>query len=154
MEFKTKSYNLEKIKFHIKNKKFFFIFDTTDLNNKDWLKIEQGFKKSNLKFYKFNNKTIKFFLNDTLFKNLQSIINGPLKLVYLTNKEKSLKEIKDLQTLHSSYNFQFYLIKLNNKIYSNLQSIKLKSLNYNTNLFKLQKSLNNNLHINIAKLSE
>ena len=152
MKFNKQYYNLEKIKSCIKNEKLFFIYDTSDLNQKDWLDIEQNFKKSNLKFYKFNNVSIHIFLKTTIFKCLHAVINGPLKLVYLKNKEKPFKTLNDYQTQSYKQNFQFYLLKINNKIYSSLQLKNLKKFNYKTNLFNLQKNLNKNLYTNVVKL--
>ena len=152
MKFNKKHYNVEKVKYYIKNQKLFFLFETTDLNTRNWLKIEQNFKKCNLKFYKFNNTSLKRFLKNSIFKHLSSTINGPLKLVFIKNKEKHFKTLEDFRLQNSKQNFQFFFVKLNNKIYSNLQLKKLKNYNYKTNLYNLQNNLNKNLYKNVAKL--
>ena len=149
MEFKSKHYKLKIIEYYIKKKRLFFLFDTTDLKNDTWLEVEQTFKKSGLKFYKFNNTGIKLILKKTTLKNLNPVINGPLKLVYFENKKKDLKSTILQQ---SRYNFQLYLIKLNNKIYSKLQLKNLNFFNYKTNLFLLKKSLKKSLFVKPAML--
>ena len=144
MDFKSKHYKLKLMEYYIKKKRLFFLFDTTDLNNETCLEVEQTFKKSGLKFYKFNNTVVKLLLKKTILKNLKSVINGPLKLVYFKSKKKKIK-ITNFQ--QSRYNFQLYLIKLNHKIYSKLQLKNLNFFNYKTNLFLLKKSLQKSLFV-------
>ena len=149
MDFKSKHYKLKIMEYYIKEKRLFFLFDTTDFKNETWLEVEQTFKKSGLKFYKFNNTGVKLLLKKTILKNLKAVINGPLKLVYFEIKKKNIK----ITHMHQSrYNFQLYLIKLNNKIYSKLQLKNLNFFNYKTNLFLLKKSLKKSLFVKPAVL--
>ena len=151
MKIKTKHYKLAKIKSYYKNEKILFLFDTYNLDTKNWLKVEQKLKNLNLKYYKIFNVITKIFLKNTIFKNLKTIINGPLKLVSLRD-EKTLIDIKKLKKTFS--NFQLSTVKLNNKLYSKSQIKNLELLNYKVNLYTFNKTLKNFLSINTLKLTK
>ena len=151
MKIKTKHYKLAKIKSYYKNEKILFLFDTYNLDTKNWLKVEQKLKNLNLKYYKIFNVITKIFLKNTIFKNLKTTINGPLKLVSLRD-EKTLIDIKKLKKTFS--NFQLSTVKLNNKLYSKSQIKNLELLNYKVNLYTFNKTLKNFLSINTLKLTK
>ena len=151
MKIKTKHYKLAKIKSYYKNEKILFLFDTYNLDTKNWLKVEQKLKNLNLKYYKIFNVITKIFLKNTIFKNLKTTINGPLKLVSLRD-EKTLIDIKKLKKTFS--NFQLSTVKLNNKLYSKSQIKNLELLNYKVNLYTFNKTLKNFLTINTLKLTK
>ena len=151
MKIKTKHYKLAKIKFYYKNEKVLFLFDTYNLDTKNWLKIEQKLKNLNLKYYKIFNIITKNFLKNTIFKNLKTTINGPLKLVSLKDEKKLIKIRKIKKTFS---NFQLCTIKLNNKLYSKPQIKNLELLNYKVNLYTFNKTLKNFLTINTLKLTK
>ena len=149
MKIKTKHYKLAKIKFYYKNEKVLFLFDTYNLNTKNWLELEQKLKNLNLKYYKIFNIITKIFLKNTIFKNLKTTINGPLKLISLKD-QKTLINIKEINKILS--NFQLCNVKLNHKLYSKSQIKNLEFLNYKTNLYTFNKTLKNFLTVNSLKL--
>lgn len=151
MKIKLKNYKLSKIKDYYKNEKILLIFDTSNLNTKTWVKIEQNLKNLNLKTYKIFNIIKIIFLKTTIFKNLHTSINGPLKLISFKNKKSKL----DLKILTDKIkNFQLSTIKLNNKIYSQSQIKNIKILNYKTNIRIFNKTLKNFSNFNVLKLTK
>ena len=151
MKIKIKDYKLSKIKEYYKNEKILLIFDTSNLNSKTWLTIEQNLKNLNLKTYKIFNIIKIIFLKTTIFKNLHTIINGPLKLISLKKKKSKI----DLKTLIDKIkNFKLSTIKLNNKIYSQSQVKNIKLLNYRTNVHIFNKTLKNFSNFNVLKLTK
>ena len=83
MKLKLKNYKYSKIKNYFKNQKMFFICNNSDLNFKSWLQLQQNFQNKNLKWYKLNNNLTINFLNNSIFKNLSSLINGSVILISL-----------------------------------------------------------------------
>ena len=150
MKIKTKDYKLEKIKFYYKNKKILFLFDTYNLNSKNWLEVEQKIKNSNFNYYKVLSVLTRNFLKKTIFENFKTSINGSLKLIYLkdTKKAANLKNLQ--QTVFQE--FELCTIKLNNKLYSKSQIKNLEVLDYKTKMYTFKENLQIFFKLNTLKL--
>ena len=139
MKLKLKNYKYYKIKNYFKNQKMFFIYNSSDLNFKNWLKLQQNFQTKNLKCYKLNNNLTINFLNNSIFKNLSSLISGSIIIISLKKNTYNDFFISQLQTLNTITTF--LSLKLNNKIYSSNQVSTIKTLNYQKQIIILTKSL-------------
>ena len=117
MQFNLKRYKFKKIQYFFKNQNIFFLYNSTNLNFKNWIKIEQNLSKQNLKYFKIYNTLIKTFLKNSIFFNLTPLINGSVIIIY-TSKETNinLQKIINLNPL-----FTFLCLKFNNSIYSSYQ---------------------------------
>lgn len=139
MKLKLKNYKYYKIKSYFKNQKMFFIYNNSDLNFKNWLQLQQNFQNKNLKCYKLNNSLTINFLNNSIFKNLSSLINGSIIIIGLKKNTYTDLLISQLQTINTITTF--LTLKLNNKIYSTSQVSTLKTLNYHKQIVIFTKSL-------------
>jgi len=121
------------------------------LNVKNWLKVEQDLVKSKLNYYRSYNTLTKNSIENSIFKNLTKLINGPLFFVKIKNKENinlTLKKLININTLLTAL-----CIRINSKIYSISQLKKILSLNYVKNIVILHKFLKVLLKAPYKKLS-
>ena len=101
MDFNLKTYKLLKIKHFIKTKRILFFFHGISTNNKNWVKIEQTLINHGLHYYRIYNSIATNTLNNSIFKSLISLINGPVILINdrdskkLSITPKKLKKIKN-----------------------------------------------------------
>ena len=147
MKFKYKNYKLLKIKSFLKsNKNFLAIYNGINCKNSDWIKIEQKFKKNNLKCYKLKNTLIKNILKTSIFENLNFVLNGSTFFIKIPLK----KNINNLRNLTENFFLLSFIFK--NKLYSNIQIEKIKNFNFN-DLFKfINYFISNIVKILISKL--
>ena len=139
MKLKLKNYKYYKIKNYFKNQKMFFIYNNSDLNFKNWLQLQQNFQNKSLKCYKLNNNLTINFLNNSIFKNVSSLVNGSIIIIGLKKNIHTDLLISQLQTFNTITTF--LSLKLNNKIYSNNQVSTIKTLNYHKQIVIFTKSL-------------
>ena len=139
MKLKLKNYKYYKIQNYFKNQKVFFIYNNNDLKFKNWLQLQQKLQAQQLQCYKLNNNLTINFLNNSIFKNLSSLINGSILLISLKKNTSTDLIIPQLQTCNIISTF--LSLKLNNKIYSINQIKTIKTLNYQTQIRILTKSL-------------
>ena len=139
MKLKLKNYKYYKIKNYFKNQKMFFIYNHSDLNFKNWLHLQQNLHNKNLKCYKLNNNLTINFLNNSIFKNLSSLINGSIIIIGLKKNTYTDFLISQLQNFNKMTTF--LSLKLNNKIYSNNQLSTIKTFNYHNQIVIFTKSL-------------
>lgn len=139
MKIKLKNYKYYKIKNYFKNQKMFFIYNNSDLNFKNWLHLQQNLHNKNLKCYKLNNNLTINFLNNSIFKNLSSLINGSIIIIGLKKNTYTDLLISQLQNFNTMTTF--LSLKLNNKIYSNNQLSTIKTFNYHKQIVIFTKSL-------------
>ena len=143
MKFELKFYKFYKLKHLLKNNTLFFIYHANSLNTKNWNNLEQKLTNLNLKYYKIQNKLFAEILTKSILKNVATLINGPILIVYLKSNTMPQLTFKKLINLHAS--LKLLSFKLNNKFYLLPQLKNLKSLTYLQNiiLFKnIIKSLN------------
>ena len=154
MDYNLKKYQILKIKKYFKNNNFFFIFHSSKVNSKEWIKVEQKIKKLKLKYYKIFNGTGSKIINDSIFKNYTKIISG-LILFIKPNFKSTEIVLKDLEKELKSL-FLLLSIKLNNKIYLISQVSDINSCSYKNNVFNLYKVLNKSLKISyiLKKISK
>jgi len=132
VEFTSKKYKIIKTKNYIKLNSLFIFFNGINQNSNDWILIEQNLKKINFNYYKIFNKTSKKALTNSVFVNMNALINSITFLL----KPISIKNEITKQTLLNSFEpllFTLLSIKLNNKIYSKAQLKNLFSFNYTDN---------------------
>lgn len=139
MKLKLKNYKYYKIKNYFKNQKMFFIYNHSDLNFKNWLHLQQNLHNKNLKCYKLNNNLTINFLNNSIFKNLSSLINGSIIIIGLKKNTYTDFLISQLQNFNKMTTF--LSLKLNNKIYSNNQLSTIETFNYHKQIVIFTKSL-------------
>ena len=132
MEFTTKDYKINKIKNYIKTNHIFFLFNGSTLKSYDWITAEQSLKNMNFEYYKIFNKTTIKTLNNSVFKQIKTTING---VTFLIKPTENVKLLKKQLLLHNFEPLLFSLIalRINNKMYSNKQLKNTHSFNYKTN---------------------
>lgn len=136
MDFSLKTYRRLKIKYYLKTINFFFFFHGASLNNESWIKTEQTLVKNKLKYYRVFNTLMIRTLKYSIFKNLITLLHGPIVLINTNNVELTLKKLKNINPL-----INLLCLKLNNKIYSKKQIKNIKKLSYIENVSIFHKSM-------------
>jgi hypothetical protein len=136
MDFSLKTYRRLKIKYYLKTINFFFFFHGASLNNESWIKTEQTLVKNKLKYYRVFNTLMIRTLKCSIFKNLTTLLHGPIVLINTNNVELTLKKLKNINPL-----INLLCLKLNNKIYSKKQIKNIKKLSYIENVSIFHKSM-------------
>ena len=136
MDFSLKTYRRLKIKYYLKTINFFFFFHGASLNNESWIKTEQTLVKNKLKYYRVFNTLMIRTLKCSIFKNLTTLLHGPIVLINTDNVELTLKKLKNINPL-----INLLCLKLNNKIYSKKQIKNIKKLSYIENVSIFHKSM-------------
>jgi hypothetical protein len=136
MDFSLKTYRRLKIKYYLKTINFFFFFHGASLNNESWIKTEQTLVKNKLKYYRVFNTLMIRTLKCSIFKNLITLLHGPIVLINTNNVELTLKKLKNINPL-----INLLCLKLNNKIYSKKQIKNIKKLSYIENVSIFHKSM-------------
>ena len=150
MQFNLKRYKFKKIEYFFKNQPIFFLYNSTNLNFKNWIKIEQSLKKNNFKSYKIYNTLMKTFIKNSIFFNLTPLINGSIILVYTNNKNDiNIQKILNIHPL-----FTFLCLKFNKSIYSKDQVKNMTILNYFKNMKILNQSLKKTIKYPYLKLNK
>ena len=138
---KFKSYQIKKIKSSIKHNRFLLFANGTNQKAQNWIAIEQGLQKLNIKYYKSYNKLVIKTFNNSIYNNIKGIINGlfffltPLNTFIIIKKNILLNE-----TLEPLI-FKLLALKLNTKVYSIPQINKISSLKYNDSIIVLYQFL-------------
>lgn len=138
MYFNFKKYQTLKFKNYFKNKSLFIFFHCVPLNSKEWVKIEQQFKKFNITYYTPLNKNIKE-LKTSIFSNYSFLMNG--KLLFINFKKNNINEL-------AYFNNSFFVVlcfKINNKIY--FSRSKFPKLSYKKNIEKYHQVCHNLLKV-------
>ena len=138
MDYSLKEYQILKTKKYFKNNNFFFIYHSSKVNSKEWIQIEQKFKKLKLKCYKILNGTAYRIMNNSIYKNYTKMISGLIVFVKTDFKSTEI-DIKDLEKELKSL-FVLISVKLNNNIYLTSQILKIKTFSYKQNIFNLYKT--------------
>ena len=150
MEFELKSYKLQKTKSYFQKNSIFFIYNVPNLNSTNWVKAEQNFYKYDLKYYKIYNTLSKKFLEKSIFKNTNILINNSVCLVHFDKNANIQTDIKKLINLNP---VMFFLgLRLNNKIYSLPQLTTVPSISYNKNIKIFNKVLTKLLKLPYLRL--
>lgn len=136
MDFSLKTYRRLKIKYYLKTINFFFFFHGASLNNESWIKTEQTLVSNKLKYYRVFNTLMIRTLKCSIFKNLTTLLHGPIVLINTDNVELTLKKLKNINPL-----INLLCLKLNNKIYSRKQIKNIKKLSYIENVSIFHKSM-------------
>lgn len=136
MDFSLKTYRRLKIKYYLKTINFFFFFHGASLNNESWIKTEQTLVSNKLKYYRVFNTLMIRTLKCSIFKNLTTLLHGPIVLINTDNVELTLKKLKNINPL-----INLLCLKLNNKNYSRKQIKNIKKLSYIENVSIFHKSM-------------
>ena len=137
MKYELKKYKFSKIQHYFKTTKIFFFFHGTNLNIKNWTKIEQDLIQFKLKYYRLYNTLTINVLKNSIFRNITVLINGSIFLISLKNETNLI--VHNILNINPSL---FWLsIRINNKIYSIYQIKSMTSLNFYKNITTLHKSL-------------
>lgn len=126
MKFASKYYKTTKTKNYLKTNNLFFFFSGINQNSSDWIKTEQGLKNMQFNYYKVFNKTSIKTFNQSIYKNIDPIINSTTFLIKPTSNNIILTK----KTLLNLESFVFLALKVNDKIYSSEQIKHLNALNY------------------------
>jgi len=142
MQLSLKDYKILKTKKYIKTNSVFFFANGTSKNSLDWLSTEQDLKTVKFNYYKLFNKTGIKTLNNSIYKNVRSIVNG-LTFFIKPNSNKPLLKQTVANSLDSLL-FELLLIKFNNKLYPSSVFENLYAFNYKkTKLLLYQFKLTN-----------
>jgi len=139
MKFNLKNYKLKQIKEYVKKERFFFIYNISNLNYENQLKIDQTFYNNNLKCLKVYNTISKSLLKQSIFKNTETIINGSIGFVTFKDDKIVLNSLKKLLKPHPT--MDLLGVRLNNKVYSVNQLKNLTTLSLKKNMGIFNKSL-------------
>ena len=129
-----KKYKINKLKHILKEKKLIYICSYKNTKLKNWKNIEQTLIKNKLRYYKLSNTILIKLLNNSIFKNIIPLINGPIILLYSHEISKNFTYSKLKNLLDP--NIKIVCTKINNRIYSNGQ-LNNTSLIYNYNIILL-----------------
>ena len=142
MHFTLKNYQKLKLKNYFKNNSLFIFLNTSKLKTKEWVKVEQKFKKLGFKYYKLLNKITLKELENSIFVNHSSLINSSVLVINFEN-QSSEKLSANFKKFKHYFKNSFILIslKLNNKIYISKQVSNLQELSYKKNIFMLDRTL-------------
>jgi hypothetical protein len=136
MDFNLKTYKHFKIKYYLREKNFIFFFHGTSLNNESWIKIEQTLFSHQLKYFRILNKLTINILKNSIFKNLTTLIHGPIFILSSNNTKLTFKKLANISPFISLLG-----IRLNYQVYSKEQVNKLKKLTYLENFHILHNSM-------------
>ena len=136
MDFNLKTYKRLKIKYYLKTVNFFFFFHGASLDSESWIKIEQTLVKNKLKYYRVFNTLMIKILNCSIFKNLTTLLHGPIILINKNDTKLISKKLKNINPL-----VNLLCLKLNNKIYSRKQIKNIKKFSYIENVSIFHKSM-------------
>jgi len=152
MDFNLKTYKLLKIKHYIRTRNVLFFFHGISTNNKNWIKIEQILVNNELDYYRIYNSIASNTLNNSVFKSLTPLINGPIILINDQNFKKFSIVPKKLKKVNLP--MHFLCLKLNDKLYTKKQINNLTKLTYIENVSSLHTSLLNICKIPYFKLKK
>jgi|SouAtlMetagenome_1021521.scaffolds.fasta_scaffold35777_1 hypothetical protein len=136
MDFNLKTYKHFKIKHYLRRKNLIFFFHGTSLNNESWIKIEQILFSHQLKYFRILNKLTINTLKNSIFKNLTTLIHGPIFILNSNNTRLTFKKLANISPF-----IDLLGIRLNYRVYSKEQVNKLKKLTYLENFCILHNSM-------------
>ncbi len=141
MKFNLKSYKIYKFKNLLEKNHFMFITNSVNVEKKGGLKVEQNFYNLNLHYYKGSNKILVKILNNSIYKNLSNILNGPFLFIFFNKyNDNSSSKLMFLDNL-KHYNIIPYCLLLKNKIYYKIHFNNLKSYKYTINIYFLNQTI-------------
>lgn len=155
MELTLKNYKIIKTKNYIKTNDLFFFFNSINQNSTDGTKTEQELKKLNLSYSKIFNKTSKNLLKNSVYQNIEPLVNGLTVFIKPENKNNQNLNISKKKLLNLD-SFVFLALKMNKNIYSLNQVKYLNSLKYSESKLLLYqfKLTNIKSHILLSNLSK
>ena len=129
MELTLKNYKILKTKSYIKTSDLFFFFNSINQSSTDGTKTEQELKKLNLSYSKIFNKTSKNLLKNSVYRNIEPLVNGLTVFIKSDNKNNKNLNISKRKLLNLE-SFAFLALKMNKNIYSLNQVKCANSLKY------------------------
>lgn len=136
MSFDIKAYKRLRIKQYLKKINLFFFFHGACLNTANWIKVEQLLSEKELKYFRIINTLTVTLLKNSMFKNLTSIVHGPILLLHIGNAKSILKKFNSINLW-----INLLCLKLNNNIYSSRQIKNLNTLSYTENVYLFYSSM-------------
>ena len=111
MELTLKNYKILKTKNYIKTSDLFFFFNSINQNSTDGTKTEQELKKLNLSYSKIFNKTSKNLLKNSVYRNIEPLVNGLTVFIKFDNKNnKNLTISKKKLLICFKYHSLFFIL--------------------------------------------
>ena len=150
MKLKLNNYKITRLKHFIKTIKLSVFCHVTSLNAKNWLKVKQFLIYETLNFQRLYNILIKNIIHKSVFKNFIGLINGSIFCINIQIKKDFFFFLKKFLKINSE--LTILCIRINNRMYSIVQFINIKNLNYIFNIFKLYKVFKNLLTILFKKI--
>jgi hypothetical protein len=134
VKFTVKTYKHLTLKTYFKKFRFFFLYNT--IIQKNNFKITQELKKLELKYCKLYNTLTVLIMQNSIYRNYTSLINGLIMIVLptISMNINTLVQFKDIITLVG--------LKINNKLYSSNQInfiVKFEYIKDSLNLIKTVK---------------
>lgn len=136
MDFNLKTYKHFKTKHYLNAINYFYFFHGISLTNKNWVKVEQILKTHKLNYYRILNKLMIKTLKYSIFKNLITLIHGPIILLNSENNNLIFREVNEINSWISLLS-----LRLNNRIYSKRQIRGLNNIFYFETISKLYNSI-------------
>jgi len=136
MDFNLKTYKHFKIKYYLRKKNLIFFFHGTSLKNESWIKIEQALFSHQLTYFRILNKLTINTLKTSIFKNLTTLIHGPIFVLNSSSTKLTLKKLGNISPFIGLLG-----VRLNYQVYSKEQVNKLKKLTYLENFHILHNSM-------------
>ena len=113
------------------------------------MELEKKLFINNLKICKNKNKITYKILKTSIFYNLSTLIKGPLCIIKSTqNNSINIQKLINLDPI------PLLAIKLNRKVYSNIQLKSITTLNYKNNIKILNQTFKQLLKIPYTKLKK
>ena len=141
MKLKYKAYKLKKTEDYFKKNKILLLFNS--INNTFTEETSNVPMLQGSKIYSISNNIMKKVLKSSIYLNLTLVINGPVVLVAFQLKSNANAFNLFKKLIFIKGNNVFLGLKLNRKIYSQLQLTSLSTLDYLENINVLHSSLNN-----------
>lgn len=149
MDFTPKKHKLTKIKEFIKTNNLIFIYNGINQNYRNWVISEQKMKTLNINYYKIFNKITLKILNESVYCNIATSIDGITFFIKPNLSNKNIPKDSELAQLNLLL-FVLVAWKLNNKIYSvkQLNNLNVTDCKVNSLLFFQFRSANLKFFLN------
>ena len=131
MDYNLKNYQILKTKNYFKKNKFFFVLQSSKINLKEEIQLEQKIKTLKLKHYKILNGISSKTLKNSIYIKYYNLISGLMLFIKPSFKSTSIKLIE----LKKDLKFLLLTVKLNNKMYSVSQINSIKEFSYKKKYF-------------------
>ena len=137
MDYNLKNYQILKTKNYFKKNNFFFVVQSSKINLKEEIQLEQKIKTLKLKHYKILNGITLKLIKYSIYKRYYKLIGGLISLIKPKFKSTEIR----IDKLKKELKFLLLIVKLNNKIYPESQISNIRTFSFKQNVFNFYKVL-------------